>query len=209
MVAPSGGGGGVWGSITGQISAQTDLQTALAGKSNNGHTHVPSDVIGLGTAASRNVPASGNATGTGSTAQLVTNDDTRLTDTRTPTTHTHTEAQVTGLTADLAVAKRDPVQIIIDAPVADTIPLEEYALAPKQLAKAVHRVVSGSVTWKIQAAGVDVAGLAGTSGATQATATVSSGGAVALGARTQLVITAVSTSPAPGRFILLLDGSFA
>jgi hypothetical protein len=35
----AGGGGGAWGEITGTISAQTDLQTALDGKSNNGHTH--------------------------------------------------------------------------------------------------------------------------------------------------------------------------
>ena len=34
-----GGGGGVWGSITGTLSNQTDLQTALDGKSAVGHNH--------------------------------------------------------------------------------------------------------------------------------------------------------------------------
>ena len=34
-----GGGGGTWGSITGTLSDQTDLQTALNGKSDVGHTH--------------------------------------------------------------------------------------------------------------------------------------------------------------------------
>jgi hypothetical protein len=34
-----GGGGGTWGSITGTLSNQTDLQTALNGKANTSHTH--------------------------------------------------------------------------------------------------------------------------------------------------------------------------
>lgn len=38
------GGGGTWGSITGTLSSQTDLQTALNGKSNTGHTHSASDI---------------------------------------------------------------------------------------------------------------------------------------------------------------------
>lgn len=33
------GGGGVWGSITGTLSAQTDLASALNGKAATGHTH--------------------------------------------------------------------------------------------------------------------------------------------------------------------------
>jgi len=36
-----------WGSITGTLSAQTDLQTALDGKSNTGHTHTFSDITDL------------------------------------------------------------------------------------------------------------------------------------------------------------------
>lgn len=48
----AGGGGGpaTWGSITGTLSAQTDLQTALNGKANSSHTHIIADVTGLQTA---------------------------------------------------------------------------------------------------------------------------------------------------------------
>jgi len=38
------GSGGVWGSITGTLSDQTDLQTALDGKSNTGHTHTAAEI---------------------------------------------------------------------------------------------------------------------------------------------------------------------
>ncbi len=41
------GGGGAWGSITGTLTDQTDLATALAGKSDTGHSHAQSDVTGL------------------------------------------------------------------------------------------------------------------------------------------------------------------
>jgi hypothetical protein len=52
----------------------------------------------LGTAAALDVPASGNA----STAQVVKGNDSRLSDARTPTAHTHAESDVTNLTTDLA-----------------------------------------------------------------------------------------------------------
>jgi hypothetical protein len=67
------------------------------------------DVAGLGTAATRDVPASGNA----SSLQVVLATDTRLADARTPTAHASThsaagsdpvtlsESQVSGLTSDL------------------------------------------------------------------------------------------------------------
>lgn len=51
--AVGGGGGGgptAWGSITGTLSAQADLQTALDGKANSSHTHIIADVTGLQTA---------------------------------------------------------------------------------------------------------------------------------------------------------------
>ena len=58
-----GGGGGpaAWGSITGTLSSQTDLQTALNGKANTSHTHAISDVTGL-TSALAGVPAKGVVT---------------------------------------------------------------------------------------------------------------------------------------------------
>lgn len=51
----AGGAGGVWGSITGTLSSQTDLQTALDAKANTGHSHVISDVTGLQTALDNKV----------------------------------------------------------------------------------------------------------------------------------------------------------
>ena len=44
------GGDGVWGQITGILSDQTDLQTALNGKASLSHTHNISNIIGLQTA---------------------------------------------------------------------------------------------------------------------------------------------------------------
>ena len=38
-IASTGGGGAAWGSVTGTLSAQTDLQSALDAKSGTGHTH--------------------------------------------------------------------------------------------------------------------------------------------------------------------------
>lgn len=54
LEANSGGGGGSssWGSITGTLSAQTDLQSALDGKADSTHTHAQSDVTGLSAALS-------------------------------------------------------------------------------------------------------------------------------------------------------------
>jgi hypothetical protein len=42
-------GSASWGSITGTLSSQTDLQTALNGKASTTHTHVESDITDLGT----------------------------------------------------------------------------------------------------------------------------------------------------------------
>ena len=43
---PSGGGGSsTWGSITGTLSAQTDLNSALAGKASTTHTHDATDIV--------------------------------------------------------------------------------------------------------------------------------------------------------------------
>lgn len=44
--AAAGGGGGTWGSITGTLSSQTDLQSALDAKAASTHTHVEQDVAG-------------------------------------------------------------------------------------------------------------------------------------------------------------------
>ena len=56
-----GGGAATWGTITGTLSSQADLQTALNGKANTSHTHAISDVTGLTTALAA-VPVTGVAT---------------------------------------------------------------------------------------------------------------------------------------------------
>lgn len=43
------GAGAAWGDITGTLSNQTDLQTALNGKANSSHSHTKSDITDLGT----------------------------------------------------------------------------------------------------------------------------------------------------------------
>lgn len=57
------------------------------------HTHVLADVLDAGTAAAYDVPATGDA----ALAEVVIGSDTRLTDARTPTAHTHVEADITDL----------------------------------------------------------------------------------------------------------------
>jgi hypothetical protein len=52
-VSGGGGGGGgptSWGSITGTLSSQSDLQSALNGKASTTHSHAMSDVTGLAAA---------------------------------------------------------------------------------------------------------------------------------------------------------------
>lgn len=57
-------GGSVWGNITGTLSAQTDLQAALDGKSGTGHQHTLSDITDAGTIASEDdAPSDGNTYG--------------------------------------------------------------------------------------------------------------------------------------------------
>ena len=78
------------------LSASSDFATAS-------HTHTLANITDAGSAASKNVPSVGvNATST----QVVMGDDSRLTDTRTPSSHTHgnlTNAGAIGSTANLPV----------------------------------------------------------------------------------------------------------
>jgi hypothetical protein len=66
-------------------SFATTVTNSLAGKANVSHTHTVSAISDAGTAATRNVPATGNA----GTTEVVLGSDTRLTDSRTPTGHSH------------------------------------------------------------------------------------------------------------------------
>lgn len=67
-----------------------------------------SNVTGLGTAALRDVPISGNA----NSSQVLLGSDTRLTNSRTPTSHTHVLADVTG--AQSALDLKVPTSRTID-----------------------------------------------------------------------------------------------
>jgi hypothetical protein len=69
-----GGGSATWGSITGILSNQTDLQSALNGKSDITHSHAINDVTNLQT-----------------TLDNLRND----VDGKAPTSHTHTKSQIT------------------------------------------------------------------------------------------------------------------
>lgn len=105
-IVTSGVGGAAWGAITGTLSNQSDLQTALNGKAATSHTHVESDVTNLTTdlSAKQATSAKGQANGyasldgstkipiaqvpTGSTSSTVTiGNDSRLSDARAPTAH--------------------------------------------------------------------------------------------------------------------------
>lgn len=75
---------------THQISATDGLQAALDGKAATVHSHALSSITDAGTAASRDVPAVGNATST----QIVIGSDTRLSDQRVPTDGSVTAAKL-------------------------------------------------------------------------------------------------------------------
>ena len=72
------------------------IYQAINGKAASSHTHTKSDITDfptLGTAAAKNVPSSGNA----SSSQVVMGNDSRLSDNRNPTSHTHGTGDVSGL----------------------------------------------------------------------------------------------------------------
>ena len=80
----------VWGDITGTLSNQVDLQTALDGKSATSHSHTKADV-GLGSVD--NTSDAAKPVSTATQAGL---------DGKAPTSHTHAEGDITGLVSDLA-----------------------------------------------------------------------------------------------------------
>ena len=67
---------------------RTNLVAGLAASS---HTHTLSEVTDSGTAAAKNIPATGDAAST----EVVMGDDSRLTDARTPSSHTHSLSDIT------------------------------------------------------------------------------------------------------------------
>jgi hypothetical protein len=73
------GGGAAWGAITGTLTDQTDLNSALSGKAASSHAHAPTDVTGTA---------------------VITNDS-RLSDARTPTAHDQAISTITNLQTTL------------------------------------------------------------------------------------------------------------
>lgn len=117
---PTGGGGG-GGTPSGTVTAETSFgQGSSAGSASTysrgdhthgtpsaptpasigaaaaSHTHPNTDITGLGTASTRNVPAAGNA----STSEVVKGDDTRLSDARTPAAHNQAVTTLTFAATD-------------------------------------------------------------------------------------------------------------
>jgi hypothetical protein len=189
-----------WGGITGTLSSQADLQSALNGKAATTHTHTLSSITNAGTAAALNTPASGDA----ATNQVALGSDSRFTNARTPLAHTHPQSDITNLAADVASAKIDAINVQIDAPAAGTYVLEEYAEAAGAVNRVTDRLTSGSATYRLQLGGVDIGGL-GTSASplnptsTQAQRSATSANTYAVGTRLQLLVTAVTS---PGSLIL-------
>jgi len=94
-----GGSGATWGSITGVLSSQTDLQSALDGKAPTVHQHAPSDFTGFG--------ADGGYLRSSGTAWLRTqgvawNDLTGVPATFPPNAHTHSASEIVSGTFLLA-----------------------------------------------------------------------------------------------------------
>lgn len=96
------GGGGTWGSITGTLSDQTDLNGALGGKAALSHVHIIGDVTGLQTALD------------GKAALIHSHSISQIADLQTTldgkaaTSHTHTLSAITDAAAALA-AKEDAI----------------------------------------------------------------------------------------------------
>jgi hypothetical protein len=79
-------------------TSASDAGKAADAKATGDALALKANTASLGTAASKDVPTSGNA----STTQVVMGNDTRLSDSRTPTSHTHAQSDVSGLTTALA-----------------------------------------------------------------------------------------------------------
>ena len=137
------GGASTWGTITGTLSTQTDLQSALNAKANSVHTHVEADITDLDkntvaevdakVATKENTFVKNTAFNKnfGTALNTVTQgNDSRLSDARTPTIHTHTKSDITdfvetdyatGAEGDLATSAlqditAEPLTDLVDIP---------------------------------------------------------------------------------------------
>jgi len=99
LEANSGGGGGpsAWGSITGTLTAQTDLNTALNGKAASSHTHAQSDVTGLVADLSGKASATHSHAIADVTGLQTALDGKQASGSYAAATHSHAISDVTGL----------------------------------------------------------------------------------------------------------------
>lgn len=88
-----GGGGGSWGTITGTLSSQTDLQAALDNKANTSHTHSYASLTSVPSTFTPSAHTHAIADTTGLQAAL---------DNKAATSHTHNVSDITGV---LPIAK--------------------------------------------------------------------------------------------------------
>ena len=206
--ATGGGGGGTWGSIAGTLSSQTDLQAALDGKSDTGHTHVVADIAGFQDAVNANAKVLANEIrSSANQSKLATIEDNAKDDqnadevpvSATPTNYTaasaDVEAHLTGI--DTALASAGGGSSVL------SIPATDHSTSGKtttiwQSGEALTLIASvylepASQQWKL------------TDASAEATAT----GPLAITLSTTAGASEAVTVAMPGHDVLLRDDSFA
>jgi len=133
LEASGGGGGGVWGSITGTLSSQTDLQTALNGKAASSHSHIIADVTGLQTALDGKQAAGSYAAASHThiiadvTGLQTALDGKQAAGSYAAASHTHIIADVTGL--QTALDGKQPLSSVLTATTASFTTAQETKLS--------------------------------------------------------------------------------
>lgn len=108
VTIPGGGAGGAsaWGEITGTLSEQSDLQSALNSKAALTHSHIISDVTSLQSSLNSKQAALGftpeNIANKGTANGYAPLDSSSRLPLANLTSHSHTEAEITNLLSDLA-----------------------------------------------------------------------------------------------------------
>ncbi|VTR95224.1 GK12566 gene product from transcript GK12566-RA OS=Fibrisoma limi BUZ 3 GN=BN8_03672 PE=4 SV=1 [Gemmata massiliana] len=165
--------------------------------------------LALGSSATLNVPASGNA----ATTEVVKGSDTRLSDARTPTAHTHTASQISDgttagraiLTAADAAAQRAALalatlaaSVFYGSPVNGSVTVSAKAAFSMTLNQLRGlKTSAGALTLSVQINGTNVTGLSGLNVTTSAQ-DVSASGANAVAAGDRITIVIASASSAAG-----------
>jgi len=124
----------ILGAVTAGSAAEIPFTAAARALADDADAPAMRTTLGLGTASTRDVAAAGDAT----SSEVVKGDDTRLTNARAPSAHTHAEADVTGLTTDLAA--KVPATRTVSA----TAPLTGGGALSGDLTLAVSDAAAGS-----------------------------------------------------------------